>query len=136
MVTGILADVNIQGHVDFLMELVRSDEWIEFWQYLNIRYVTFADVGLRAETSDADIWQLCQGQGYVLITSNRNRESADSLESTIRAHGGRDSLPVLTLADAERVRHDRGYASRTVVSLLQTLLDIDAVRGAGRLYLP
>jgi hypothetical protein len=36
MVTGILADVNIQGHVDFLIELARSDEWIELWQFLNL----------------------------------------------------------------------------------------------------
>ncbi|HQU42883.1 MAG: hypothetical protein B7Z73_05310 [Planctomycetia bacterium 21-64-5] len=134
--TGILADVNIQGHVDLLMDLVRSDEWIEFWQFLNLAYVTFGDVGLAEQASDADIWQLCQDQGYVLITSNRNQDSADSLEATIRARGSTDSLPVLTLADAERVRHDRQYAGRVVVSLIQTLLDVDAVRGAGRLYLP
>lgn len=134
--TDILADVNIQGRVDFLMGTVRSDEWVEYWEYLNLTYVTFDDVGLRAEATDVEIWQFCQAHGYVLITSNRNRASADSLESTIRARGTGESLPVLTLADPERVRHDRGYAGRVVISLLQTLLDIDSVRGAGRLYLP
>lgn len=134
--TGILADVNIQGHVDLLMDLVRSDEWIEFWQFLELTYVRFGDVALADDASDADIWQLCQDQGYVLVTSNRNRDSADSLEATIRSRGTSDSLPVLTLADPERLRNDRQYAGRVVVSLIQTLLDLDAVRGAGRLYLP
>lgn len=136
MATGVLADVNIQGHVDFLMKLIRSDEWIEFWQFLNLTYVTFGDVGLRHDSRDADIWQHCQDQGYVLITSNRNREGADSLEATIRSRRTAESLPVLTLADTERLRHDRLYAGRVAVALLQTLLDLDAVRGAGRLYLP
>lgn len=136
MVTGILADVNIQGHVDFVMDLVKSDEWIEFWQHLNLTYGSFANVGLRAEASDAEIWQLCQDEGYLLITSNRNQAGTNSLEATIRAHSAADSLPVLTLADPERVRHDRVYAGRVVISLLQTLLDIDSLRGTGRLYLP
>ncbi|HEV3339966.1 MAG TPA: hypothetical protein VG125_06405 [Pirellulales bacterium] len=134
--TGILADINIQGHVDLLMEVVRSAEWIEFWHFLELTYVTFGDVGLRADASDADVWQLCQDKGYLLITSNRNRESADSLEATIRSRGTEDSLPVLTLADPERLRSDRQYVGRVVVSLIQTLWDLDAVRGAGRLYLP
>lgn len=41
--TGILADVNIQGHVDYLFHLLTSDAWVEFWQALGIRYVTFRD---------------------------------------------------------------------------------------------
>ena len=134
--TGILADINIQGHIDLLMDLVRSDEWIEFWQFLDLTYVTFGEVGLRANASDADIWQLCQDQGYVLVTSNRNRDSADSLEATIRSRSTTDSLPVLTLSDPERMRNDRQYAGLVAISFIQTLLDIDAVRGAGRLYLP
>lgn len=134
--TGILVDVNIQGHVDLVMELVRSEEWSEFWQFLNLAYATFGDVGLSIDARDAEIWQLCQEQGYVLITSNRNCEGDDSLETTIRSRGRGDSLPVLTLADPERLRHDRQYAGRVATSLLQTLLDLDAVRGAGRLYLP
>lgn len=119
--TGILADVNIQGHVDYLMELVTSEEWVEFWQYLGLAYATFDVVGLRPEASDAEIWQFCQDQSYVLITSNRNQSGTDSLEATIRGRGADDSIPVLTLADPERVRQDRRYAGRVVVSLLQTL---------------
>ena len=134
--TGILADVNIQGHVDFLFELLTSDAWIEFWEALGIRYVIFGDVGLDTETADADVWQACQDQGFVLVTSNRNQKGADSLEATIRNRLTADSLPVLTLADAERFRTDRDYADRVVASLLEILLEIDSLRGTGRLFLP
>ncbi|HVA46417.1 MAG TPA: DUF5615 family PIN-like protein [Pirellulales bacterium] len=79
--TGILADVNIQGHVDFLVDLLTSDAWVEFWEALGIRYATFDDVGLDAESADAEVWQACQDKGYVLVTSNRNQKGPDSLGS-------------------------------------------------------
>jgi hypothetical protein len=135
-VTGVLADINIQGHVDVLVHLLESDAWIELWRALGLRYITFRDVGLNEQATDATVWQLCQEQGYVLITSNRNQKSPDSLEATIRDRSTPDSLPVLTLADAERFRNDREYAGRVAASLLQTLYDIESFRGAGRLYLP
>lgn len=135
-VTGILADVNIQGHVDYLFHLLTSDAWVEFWQALGIRYVTFRDIGLDAEASDAAVWHACQDQRLVLVTSNRNQRGVDSLEATIRSRLTAESLPVLTLADAERFRNDRQYADRVVASLLEILFEIDLLRGTGRLYLP
>ncbi|MGH7140914.1 MAG: DUF5615 family PIN-like protein [Pirellulales bacterium] len=134
--TGILADVNIQGHVDFLIDLLTSEAWIEFWQALGIGYATFADVGLDAGAPDDLIWQICQDQELVLITSNRNECSPDSLEATIRTRTTPETLPVLTLADAERFRNDRAYAERVVASVLEKLLEIDSFRGTGRLYVP
>lgn len=134
--TGILADVNIQGQVDFLFELLTSEAWVEFWEALGIRYVTFGDIGLDTETADVEIWQACRDQGFVLVTSNRNQKGPDSLEATIRSRLTAESLPVLTLADAERFRTDRDYADRVVASLLEILLEIDSLRGTGRLYLP
>ncbi|HVA50546.1 MAG TPA: DUF5615 family PIN-like protein [Pirellulales bacterium] len=134
--TGILADANIEGHLDFLFDLLTSKAWIEFWQALGIRYATFKEIGLAADDTDDVVWQCCQNNGYVLITSNRNQKGAASLEATIRERATSDSLPVLTLADAERFRNDREYAERVVASLLEILLDMDCYRGAGRLYLP
>ena len=134
--TGILADVNIQGHVDLLIDLLTSETWIEFWQALGIRYATFADVGLDTDAPDDLIWQKCQDQDLVLITSNRNQSGPDSLEATIRARTTPESLPVLTMADAERFRNDRAYAEQVVASVLEKLLEIDSFRGTGRLYLP
>lgn len=136
MVKGVLADVNIEAHVDYLMALVRSAPWIDLWQELGLAYVTFADVGLEREAPDAEIWQRCQDTGHVLVTSNRNRDRPDSLEATIRARNTESSLPVLTIANTDRLRRDREYAHRIAVNLLGTLIDIEAARGAGRLYLP
>lgn len=80
--TGILADVNIQGHVDYLFRLLTSDDWGEFWQALGIRYVTFRDIGLNAEAPDAVVWQTCQDQELVLVTSNRNQRGVILRAST------------------------------------------------------
>lgn len=65
MVTGILADVNIEGHVDYMMALVRAAPWLDLWQELGLIYATFADVGLDRGAPDDDIWQRCQDGGRV-----------------------------------------------------------------------
>jgi hypothetical protein len=45
-------------------------------------------------------------------------------------------LPVLTLADQDRVLRDRSYAGVVAERLLEILFDLDNLRGSGRLYLP
>ena len=47
-----------------------------------------------------------------MITGNRNDESPDSLEATIRNENQPDSLPVITIADSDRVLRDRLYAEK------------------------
>lgn len=133
---GILADVNIQGHVDFLVALMQSDSWKSLWDELNVQYLSFAQVGLDASAKDSAIWHLCQDRGYVLITSNRNQSGADSLEATLRQRTKLDSFPVLTMSAPERFHHDRAYVEKVVERVFDILLDLDAYRGAGRLYLP
>lgn len=135
-VQGVLSDVNIRGQVDFLVAAMQSGSWESLWQELNLKYVTFADVGLDAAANDAVVWEVCQDQRFVLITSNRNQSGADSLESTLRERTTPESLPVLTISDAERFRHDRIYVEQVIESLLDILLDIQIYRGTGRLYLP
>ena len=135
-VQGILSDVNIRGHVDFLVTPIQSGSWKSIWRELRIAYVTFGQVGLEPSANDAVVWQLCQDRGYVLITSNRNQTGADSLEATLRDRTTPESLPVLTVSDPERFHYDRTYVELVIESLLDILLDIDAYRGTGRLYLP
>jgi len=69
------------------------------------------------------------------VTNNRNEDDAESLQATISARNTLDSLPVLTIADTERLRSSRDYAERVAESLLDVLLRIDELRGTGRLYL-
>src|SRR5262249_10326723 len=96
----------------------------------------FRTLGLAVTVADAILWHTCQGLQIALVTANRNATGPDSLEATIRAHNKADSLPVFTLADAQRVLHSRDYAERAAAKLLDYLLNIDLVRGTGRLYLP
>lgn len=133
---GILADINVRGHVDFLLALVQSPPWRDIWGELRLSYATFASFGLDPAATDVEIWHRCQDEGYVLITDNRNSKGKDSLDSVIRSANTLHSLPVLTIGNIQRLRHNREYAESVVVRLFEILIDIESVRGAGRLYLP
>jgi hypothetical protein len=130
------ADINVQGHVRLLLQVLEGTYWREVWTGLAVPVHTFADVGLPADVSDTVVWQFCQQRQLILITANRNDEGPDSLEATIRTLNTPESLPVFTLADSERLRKDKAYANRVVERLLEYLLEIEKVRGTGRLYLP
>ena len=134
--TGVLADVNIEGQVNYLMALVRAAPWADLWDELALEYLAFSDVGLAREATDSEVWRVCQERRLVLITGNRNSAGPDSLEATIRGCNTNQSLPVFTIGDTERLRNDRDDAKEVVVSLLRSLIGIDELLGTGRLYLP
>ncbi|NLX95012.1 MAG: hypothetical protein GXY83_02430 [Rhodopirellula sp.] len=54
----------------------------------------------------------------------------------VREENQPDSLPVFTLASPERLRADRTYAEQTAMRLLEYLVYLDELRGAGRIFLP
>jgi len=135
-VPGLLADANIMGHVDYLARLMQTGAWAGFWQDLGLVLRHFADVGLSLSSTDLQIWQRCQAEQLLLITENRNADSPDSLEAVIRLHNTPQSLPVFTIADVDKLRTGRDFAERVMIRLYEYLLDIDNVRGAGRLFLP
>jgi hypothetical protein len=70
----------------------------------------------------------------VLITNNRNDDSPDSLEATIRQHNTPNCLPVFTIGNLDNFRLNRAYAEQVLKRLFEYLLDIDSVRGTGRLF--
>jgi hypothetical protein len=135
-VTGILPDVNIEGHFQILLRLLQQDHRSEFWTHLNLRTPTFGDLGLAADTADLVVWQTCQREDLILLTANRNYEGPDSLEAAIRTLSTLTSLPVLTLASPEEILHSRDYAMRVADRLLEVLFEVDKHLGGGRLYLP
>jgi hypothetical protein len=133
---AIMADNDIQGQMNALAQVLFSDAWRDFWVSLNLEVRTFADLFLETNVHDAALWHVCQKEQIVLITGNRNKESPDSPEATILAWNTPTSLPVFTVADPKQILSSRDYANRVVEKMLQYLLEIDNVRGTGRLRLP
>jgi len=133
---GFIADNDILGQMKILIRLLLSDSWSDLWLGLNLPIRTFNDLDLEPDASDAVLWHACQTKQIVLITGNRNKEGPESLETTIQKFNSPNSLPVLTLADPKLVSQSSAYADRVVETMLQYLLEMDNVRGTGRLYLP
>jgi hypothetical protein len=70
------------------------------------------------------------------VTGNRNDDGPDSLEATIRNENQPDSLPVITIANTERVLKHRQYAHTVAERVLEKLIAIDDFRGTGRICVP
>ena len=133
---GLMSDHDIEGHFEYLKRLILADEWRGIWDDLMFHFESFKSLGIAANASDDIVWTVCQENEIVLVTGNRNADGEESLEVVIRRLGTSRSLPVVTLADPDRVSNGRGYADRVVERLFDYLIDIENVRGTGRLYLP
>ena len=81
---GIMADHNVEGHFVVLLRLWTSDAWRAVWESLQLEVESFERLGIPHDTSDHDLWQLCQRHEIILLTANRNDEGPHSLEATIR----------------------------------------------------
>jgi len=132
----LLADHDVQGHVSRLMDICQQPPWLDLWRELECMLCTFEEFDLAVNATDLVIWQTCQDHDILLLTGNRNAEGPESLEMTIRQRNTSECLPVLTLADPDRIQRDRQYAESIVERLFDILINPDALRGTGRLYLP
>ena len=132
----IMADHNVEGHLQLLINVWTSPEWGDIWAEQPCEIESFERLGIPHDAPDTELWELCQQHEIVLVTGNRNAEGDDSLEVAINRLGTPQSLPVLTIADPDRLMRDRDYAERAAVQLLEFLMDLDNLRGAGRLYVP
>ena len=72
----------------------------------------------------------------LLLTDNRNVDGPNSLEATIRARNTDRSLPIFTIGDISHLQASTEYADRVIDQLLSYILELDEIRGTGRLYLP
>ena len=133
---GLIADANIQGRVEYLVQHIQAEAWAEFWQALGLVLRRFEDVGLSASATDLEVWGVCQSEHLILITDKSNLDSEDSLEATIRRDNTPESLPIFTIVDMNAFRANSSYMERVVEALYDLLLRLDDVRGAGRRYLP
>lgn len=80
---GLLADVNVQGHLTYLRQLLDALDILPILVETNVRLVTFSELGLPRDLDDRALWNRCQQDGWVLCTENRNHDGPDSLEATL-----------------------------------------------------
>ncbi len=129
----LLADHDTQGQAEWLFTGLIQMGWTEL---LELKLTTFAEQGLSEDLSDAVIWRHCQEHQLILLTANRSMHEPESLEATLREADVPDALPVITLADPQRVRSDVLYRRRCVLRLAEILFDLDIYRGSQRLFIP
>ena len=132
----IMADHDIEGQMQMLLRLLTSAEWHALWTELTVRVESFASLDVPTNTPDAALWRLCQTQEIILITGNRNQDGPESLEAVMQTDNTAASLPILTIGEPQRIFTSRAYAQRVVERLVEYLIDVENLRGTGRLYLP
>jgi hypothetical protein len=114
---------------------MQSEKWREFWDYFELRCLTFKDVGLDLAVTDKVVWDKCQELPAFLLTNNRNDDGPESLQATIQITNSPKSLPVFTIGDADSILSSTEYADKVIERLFVYLFDIDNILGTGRLFL-
>jgi hypothetical protein len=130
---GLLADHDVERQARLIWAQFSPRDW-EGMHVSSLAMVT--DVGLLASASDREIWLACQRTERVLLTANRNMEGVDSLEAVIRELGDASSLPVLTIADPDRVLFDADYREMCAYRIADIALELEKNLGTARLFIP
>jgi hypothetical protein len=128
----VLADHNLEGQAVLLWGTLAAEGWLAL---LPLRLVMFHEVGLPAESTDRDVWRYAQTHQMVLLTGNRRKKGADSLEQVIREESTSTSLPVITVARVNRL-DERAYREQCSSRLIEIMLDIEKYVGVGRIFIP
>jgi len=71
----------------------------------------------------------------VLLTANRRKKGVDSLEQVIREENTPTSLPVITVAQVDRL-DERAYREQCSSRLVEIMLEIENYVGVGRIFIP
>ena len=135
---GLLADVNVQGHLPYLRQLLEAlGLWVVLAE-LSLDFATFPDLQLPRDLDDRSLWNRCQQDGWVLFTENRNDEDANSLQATLADSWRIGCLPVLTLANKGRFERSTAYAKRVAIDVAELLFGIaqEEYRDQPRIYVP
>jgi hypothetical protein len=135
---GLLADVNVQGHLPYLQRLLETLGLLPLLAELGLTLATFPDLGLDRRTDDRTLWNYCQANGWVLFTDNRNNENENSLQATLEDSWRQGHLPIITLANKGRFENSEDYALAVAEEVADVLLRVfhDAVRDQPRIFVP
>ena len=128
-----LVDHNFKGHARILLGCIASQGWLDFVQ---IRFVMFEEVGLSIDSNDRVVWRLAQENKMILLTANRSMKDEDSLEQVMREENTPNSLPVVTIGNADRVFNDSIYREQCVDHLVEIALYTANYMGARRIFIP
>jgi hypothetical protein len=128
-----LIDHNLKGHALVFLGAIATQGWLDI---VPMQFVTFAEMDLSINSDDRTVWRLAQENQMILLTANRSMEGKDSLEQVVREENTSESLPVITVSNADRLLNDSEYRGRCVESLVEIVLDIDTYRGARRIFIP
>ena len=91
----VLLDHHIKKQAVLLWASLKSEGWLKL---LDIPMLAFEDVGLRIDASDREIWRFAQARQLILLTGDRNKNEADSLEQTIQE----ENTPLPTSGNGKR----------------------------------
>lgn len=127
-----LSDHDIEGYVQLLWGTLASVGWLDL---IHLELTTFREIDLPVNSDDREVWRFVQANRYILITNNRNMKDETSLECTIREENQLNSLPVLTIGNAERMA-DLAYREQCADALVEISLDLEKHLGRGRIYIP
>jgi predicted nuclease of predicted toxin-antitoxin system len=128
-----LVDHNFKGHARILLGSIASQGWLDF---VLIRFVMFEEVGLSIDSSDRVVWKVAQDNQMILITANRSMKDEDSLEQVMREESTQNSLPVVTIGNADRVLNDSSYRERCVDRIVEIAIYTVNYMGARRVFIP
>lgn len=131
---AILSDHNCEGQAEIIFAALRHHGFIPF---IPMQLLIFEDIGLHHSTDDRTLWQLCQERSYLLLTGNRTASDGyKSLEYVIHNLLQPNSLPVITIGNLDRINADPTYCWNCAEDLVEIVLNLDAMRGVPRLYIP
>ncbi len=128
-----LIDHNLERHAVVLLGNIANQGWLEV---LPIRFVSFQEIELSIDSNDRIVWRVAQANQMILLTANRKMKGKNALEKVLREENKSDSLPVITIGNAERVLDERTYRDQCVDRLLEIAIDIENYLGVGRLFIP
>ncbi|AFY31442.1 hypothetical protein [Calothrix sp. PCC 7507] len=111
-----LVDHNFKGHARILLGSIASQGWLDL---VPIRFVIFEEVGLSIDSNDRVVWRVAQENQMILLTANRSMKDEDSLEQVMREESAQNSLPVVTIGNADRVLNDSSYRERCVDRIVE-----------------
>ena len=86
----LLVDKNIEGQAAALFTILQADGWVDL---LGLELLHLEDVGLAYDDVDRIIWRTAQALGLLILTENRRRSGADSLQQTLEEETTLESLP-------------------------------------------